>query len=156
MKHFLLSFYSLGHHGHNQEQQRCMQLRNLISVELCQWKPVTQNSQKKAQKRKGTKKGKINSSGNSKRTWEVIAAFCNTYSNLYYSVQLCLLPGLSIKTPPGIMVYHDMNRVPMILTWGWKGAYYNVEERSCIGEANWEDSSLQQLRTVSNVPLLCR
>lgn len=81
---------------------------------------------KKAQKRKGTKKGEINSFGNRKRTREVIAAFCNTYSNIYYSIQLRLLPTLSIKVPPGITVYHNMNRLQMILIWGWKGAYYNV------------------------------
>lgn len=52
MKHFLLSLYNHRHHGCNWEQQRCMQLRKLISVELFQCKSVTQNSQKN----KSTKK----------------------------------------------------------------------------------------------------
>lgn len=64
---------------------------------------------------KSIKKGKINSFGNQKRTYEAIADFCNTYSNIHYPIQLRLLPTLNIKIPPGIMVYHSMNSVQMIL-----------------------------------------
>jgi len=81
---------------------------------------------KRAQKRKGTTKGKINSFGNCRRTREVIAACCSTFSNIYYSIHLCLLPRLSIKMPPGIMVYRNTNMVQTILIYGWKGAYHNT------------------------------
>lgn len=55
MKHFLFSLYNHEHRGHKQKQQQCIQPRNLISMELCQWKSGTQNSLKtkhnKAQKK---------------------------------------------------------------------------------------------------------
>lgn len=76
----------------------------IVPVKIRHSKLSQKNPQKITKKKNDTKKANINSFRNRKRTRDVIAAFCNTYSNIYYSVQLCLLLKLSIKMPPGIMV----------------------------------------------------
>lgn len=97
------------------------------------------NSQKNNKKGKVQRKAK---SRNHKRTLEVIAAFCYTDFSMNYSIQLCLLPILRIQMPPGIMIYHNMNRVHIMnLLWGWKGACLKMFKNRAALERQFEKTA---------------